>query len=287
MNKQQKKKRNRYQKVIHRLLFVLLCLGVVKMGVFLVSDLKHNILSKAAEISTIDQAKSDPSSVNEETLSKKEVRKPISITEKEGSHVYITFDDGPSKNTPALLDVLDKYNIKATFFVTAQFLQGQALEEMIKEISNRGHEVAVHTYSHHYENIYSSVDAYWADYQKMDDIIYSATGKRSSVFRFPGGSNTGYNAAIRKELIAFMKNKGLEYHDWNAYDGDNDGFTTQEMIQKAVTESSYTDHSVLLMHDLPGKEDVIAALPSIIEQLRQKGYTFSKLDETTKPIQFE
>ncbi|MDO5292527.1 MAG: polysaccharide deacetylase family protein [bacterium] len=219
---------------------------------------------------------------------KKEMEKVEKVEqEKSGKVVYLTFDDGPYKSTPELLDVLDKYNVKATFFVTAQFLTGQKLIDSLKEIDRRGHVVAVHTFSHRYNEIYSSVDSYLEDYEKMADIIFEATGKRNNIFRFPGGSNAGYSSHIREDLLSAVKSKGLVYYDWNAYDGDCDGFTGEKLIEKAVTESSYKDKSILLMHDIPGKEAVIDALPSIIEQLQKKGYEFRTLSKLVKPIQFE
>lgn len=201
-------------------------------------------------------------------------------------NVYLTFDDGPCSTTPQLLDVLDKYNVKATFFVTAQFMNKKELIAMIREIDRRGHTVAVHSYSHDYGTIYNSVEAYLADFDKMDDIIFEATGKRSRIFRFPGGSNTGYNEGIREELLSVMQERGLVYFDWNAYDGDCDGYDQSAMIERAVKESSYSDHSILLMHNIPGKNTVIHALPEIIRQLDAQGHHFPALDESVKTVQF-
>lgn len=199
--------------------------------------------------------------------------------------VYLTFDDGPCESSQRLLDVLDELEVKATFFVTAQFMEHDDLVREIKDAYDRGHAVGVHTYKHVYKNIYSSVEAYLDDYKKMDDIILEATGVRSSVFRFPGGSNSGYNAEIRDELFAEMTRRGFIYHDWNAYNGDNDGFGYEAQIEKAVTEASYNDKSVILMHNVPGKDTVIDTLYKIIPKLRDKGYRFDILDETVKPLQ--
>ena len=207
-------------------------------------------------------------------------------TEPEGKVVYITFDDGPCATTPQLLDVLDQCNVKVTFFVTAQFMNDEALVEQMREIHQRGHKVAVHSYTHEYGQIYSSVSAFMEDYERMDALIYEATGEHSKIFRFPGGSNTGYNSTIRTELIQEVNNRGLIYHDWNAYDGDCDGYTGQDLINRAVTECSYTDRAVLLMHNIPGKETVIESMPEIVRQLREAGYSFDMMSDDMKPIQF-
>lgn len=207
--------------------------------------------------------------------------------EKEDSKtVYMTFDDGPTSSTTELLDALDEANIKATFFVTAQFLNESNLIESIKDIDKRGHTIGVHTYSHKYKDIYSSKQAFFEDYDKMDNIIYRATGKKSKVMRFPGGSNTGYNEQIRTELIQELNKRGVIYYDWNAYDGDNDGYEGHSLIQRAVQESSYTDKSILLMHDTPNKGSVITGVPTIVSELQSLGYMFKPLNETVEPIQF-
>ena len=201
--------------------------------------------------------------------------------------VYITIDDGPTTGTPKLLNILDQYDAKATWFVTAQFMEGSALEDMIKQIHDSGHAVGVHTFSHQYKKIYQSVDAYMEDYNKMNKIIESATGESSNLFRFPGGSNAGYNKKIRRQLLDHVKEEGLVYYDWNAFTGDTDGLSRSEMISKAVKECSYNNKAILLMHDVPGKDTVIDALPDILQALKDKGYEFRALDTDVVPIQFE
>ncbi|SET44470.1 polysaccharide deacetylase family protein [[Clostridium] polysaccharolyticum] len=201
-------------------------------------------------------------------------------------NVYITFDDGPCKSTPQLLDVLRKLNVKATFFVTAQYGSEEEIIEWLKQIKAEGHTAGVHSYSHRYDEIYSSVEKYLADFKKMDDLIVKATGEHARLFRFPGGSNTGYNDSVREEIIKEMASRGMVYYDWNAYNGDCDGFTKAQMIEKAVKESSYREKSIVLMHNIPKREQVIETIPSIVKRLREKGYEFKALDGTVEPIQF-
>ena len=82
--------------------------------------------------------------------------------------VYLTLDDGPSDNTQAVLDILDKYNAKATFFVTGEMPE---YKDMIKAAYDKGHTIGMHTYSHDYAKVYASVDAYFQD---LDQIGGSA-----------------------------------------------------------------------------------------------------------------
>lgn len=201
--------------------------------------------------------------------------------------VYITIDDGPTTGTPKLLDILDEYDAKATWFVTGQYMEGSALKDMLKQIHDRGNTIGVHTFSHQYKNIYSSPDAYMDDYNKMNSIIVSATGESSNIFRFPGGSNAGYNKNIRRELLDRVKSEGLVYYDWNAFTGDTEGMSRSEMVAKAVKECGYNNKAILLMHDVPGRDAVVEALPDILKQLKDQGYEFRALDKNVVPIQFE
>lgn len=201
--------------------------------------------------------------------------------------VYITIDDGPTSDTPKILDILDEYEAKATWFVTSQFMEGSALKDMLKQIHDRGNTIGVHTFSHQYKQIYSSVDAYMEDYNKMNKIIVSAVGESSDIFRFPGGSNAGYNKKIRRELLDRVDSEGLVYYDWNAFTGDTEGMSRSEMVSKAVKECSYNNKAILLMHDVPGRNTVVEALPEILKQLQDKGYEFRALDKDVAPIQFE
>ena len=93
---------------------------------------------------------------------------------------YLTFDDGPSKNTLEILKVLKKYNIKATFFVTAQNLD---CIDYLKQVAADGHTIGLHTYSHDYKKIYSSDTAYFNDLNKISDLVYEQTGVRTKIMR--------------------------------------------------------------------------------------------------------
>lgn len=157
---------------------------------------------------------------------------------------------------------------------------------MLKKIDEAGHTVASHSYSHDYQEIYLSPEAFMEDYRKMNDLILQATGKSTSLFRFPGGSNTTYNQDIRQELFQTLNSEGLIWVDWNAFTGDTEGKTKEEMLQKAIQECSARRKIILLMHDAPGKESVLEILPELIETMKEKGYVFRRMNETVAPIQF-
>ena len=200
--------------------------------------------------------------------------------------VYFTFDDGPWTGTPRLLDILDQYNIKACFFVTAQYMETEPLKNMLKQIKDRGHNVAVHSLTHNYKKIYASVDAFMSDYDAMDDLIFQATGEHSKMLRFPGGSNASYNKAIRPQLLQAVRDRGIVYFDWNSFDGDVEGKKGQELIDQTIKQVNENTHSILLMHDMPSTAFVHDALPTIIERLKADVYKFELINENTPPRQF-
>lgn len=194
--------------------------------------------------------------------------------------VYLTFDDGPSAHTQRLLDVLDKYNVKATFFVTAQF----GHTNLIGEEARRGHTVAIHTYTHNYENIYSSETAFFEDLNKMSDIIEQQTGKKPTIIRFPGGSSNAVSAAystgIMTRLSKSVKVMGYRYFDWNVSSGDAGSSPTTSSVFTNVTEGiSSHNVSVVLQHDTKGCS--VDAVEQIIVWGLSNGYTFLPLTENS------
>ena len=211
---------------------------------------------------------------------------PVSNPGPDEKVVYFTFDDGPWTGTPRLLDILDQYNIKACFFVTAQYMDTEPLINMLKQIKDRGHNVAVHSLTHNYKQIYASVDAFMADYDAMDDLIFKATGEHSTMLRFPGGSNASYNKAIRPQLLQAVRDRGIVYFDWNSFDGDVEGKRGQELIDQTIRQVNENTHSIFIMHDMPHTAFVHDALPTIIERLKADGYKFELLNENTPPRQF-
>ncbi len=194
-----------------------------------------------------------------------------------GKVVYLTFDDGPCAYTPELLDVLDKYGVKATFFVTNQFPSYQYL---ISEEAKRGHTVAVHTYSHKW-TVYNSVDAYREDFNLMNDIIEQQTGERSRLFRFPGGSSNTiskkYSVGVVSAIKASMEADGYIYFDWNVDSNDAAGAGTQAAADNVIIGISKRNESVVLMHDI--HKTSIPAVEQIIQYGLANGYTFRALDE--------
>lgn len=198
--------------------------------------------------------------------------------------IYLTFDDGPSLNTVKVLDILKENNIKATFFVVNNNIAEH--QELYKRIVDEGHTLGIHTYSHQYNKIYSSVDEYLDDFNKIFEKVYSLTGVKPTVFRFPGGSINSYNQQIYLELIAEMLRRGFTYYDWNVSSGDAGITYTPVAIQQAVINGiADKDKSIVLMHDSSNKAATVAALQNIIDYYKET-HEFKALNNTVKPTVF-
>lgn len=201
---------------------------------------------------------------------------------------YLTFDDGPSTtNTPQILDVLDRYNVKATFFVLGSSLDAnEEAKEILKEEVTRGHAIANHTYGHNYSYLYPNrvmnVDNIISDLEKNQNAMKAVLGKDFStrVIRFPGGYWSWDGRTAMKEA---MEQQGYYNVDWNALNKDAEGKkkNSDELVQ-CVKESVQAlgpnaDSVVVLMHDTYGKEETVQALPQIIEYLQSEGFEFKSI----------
>jgi peptidoglycan/xylan/chitin deacetylase (PgdA/CDA1 family) len=204
---------------------------------------------------------------------------------------YLTFDDGPSSNTLAILEVLKQYDVKATFFVNGH----PDLSNLYKQISDAGHVLANHTYSHDYKRVYSSPDNFKKDAKKLDAYLTEITGKEPNyILRFPGGSNNHISRdyggmEIMNSVIKEMNKEGYLYFDWNVDSSDASVFrqTKENIVQAVLTQSSEVKHAIILMHDLDPKTTTVQALPEIIEGLKSQGFAFAALSKNTVAPQFK
>ncbi len=200
---------------------------------------------------------------------------------------YLTFDDGPTPElTSQVLDILKEHDIKATFFVIGK--EGAEAEDLYKRIVDEGHTIGVHSYSHDYEGIYQSVDAYLADFNEMSVRIESLTGTKPEIFRFPGGSVNGYNVGIHQEIIAEMLRRGYTYYDWNVSSRDTvEGVTAHDILQYVAYDADEIEEDIIvLMHDGENHMATVEALPDVIKELKRQGFTFAPIGNDTAPICF-
>ncbi|MEL7622915.1 MAG: polysaccharide deacetylase family protein [Clostridiales bacterium] len=200
--------------------------------------------------------------------------------------IYLTFDDGPGVNTRAVLKILDKYNIKATFFVVGYAIEGR--EELLRQIVEEGHTIGIHSYSHVYKEIYNSVEGFLDDFAKVSNKIEEVTGIKADIFRFPGGSVNSFNEGWGNTIISEMLSRGYRYYDWNVGSSDVAADATAGSIYNAVINQAHShSYSVVLLHDGGGsKARTVEALPQIIEKLLSEGYSFDKMTNQVKPTVF-
>lgn len=191
-----------------------------------------------------------------------------------GGVIYLTFDDGPGRYTPKLLDILAKYRIKATFFVV-----NTGYISTVSRIASEGHTVAMHSATHNFKKIYASEDAYFEDLAQIQSIIQEHTGQKPMLLRFPGGgSNTvsRFNEGIMTRLTAMVEEQGYTYFDWNV-DSDDAGSakTASKVFHNVINGCADKRSSVVLMHDI--KSYTVDAVEDIIVWGLENGYTFRAL----------
>ncbi len=199
---------------------------------------------------------------------------------------YITIDDGPStNNTAAILDILKKAEIKATFFV----LPKGHMDDIYARIINEGHVLGNHSYSHS-NHIYASEDDFEKDILKAKAFIYKKLDYTTTVFRFPGGT-PGRKKSIIQKRADILKKNGYRYFDWDVSVADTDPnlknygdekFIVNLMTGNVLHNTKGKKRLIVLMHDDSTKIYTVKALPCIIDGLKKQGYVFDVLTNYKK-----
>ena len=194
--------------------------------------------------------------------------------------IYLTFDDGPGPYTDDLLDLLQAYNVKATFFVTCL---NEKYQDMVGRAADEGHSIGVHTASHNYRAIYAGEDAFFQDFNAVEEMIKEQTGAYTSLCRFPGGSSntvSSFNPGIMTRLAKAVTDMGYQYFDWNVSSGDAGETTdTDQVAANIINGCTGRKASVVLQHDI--KDYSVAAVEQVINWGLSNGYTFRPLDLTS------
>ena len=272
--------RRRRKIVLHKIALTLLCtlLGLSffsLIGVLFASDAIANSAKQPIENMECGFCDELIESLKKEEAEAEAAERAKKIAEATGV-VYLTFDDGPSEYTNALLDVLEKYDVKATFFVT-----GKGDDATIKREFDEGHRVALHTWSHNYSYLYSSVDNYFADLYQVADRVKRITGEDAKLIRFPGGSSNTVSARYDKRkrimttLTREVEAKGYQYFDWNVDSDDAGKAKTSDVVYSNVISRLKAGPNVVLQHDV--KDYSVDAVARIIEYGQSNGFYFDKL----------
>ena len=169
--------------------------------------------------------------------------------------LYLTFDGGPDENTNEILDVLAKYNVKATFFVIGN--ESDEMKTVYQRIVDEGHTLGMHSYSNSYSN------------------------------RFTGGSNNEISNADMSEFIHVLNEKQITYFDWNVSAGDTaSDYSAQDIVTNVTEGVSKYKTSVVLLHDGDDKSTTVEALGPLIEALQKMKANILPIDENTNVIQY-
>lgn len=291
-----RKRINFYKKLIIVVFIISILIPMIICVILLrkVNQLEDRIdkLTVQQEASAKEKPKLDPvlvyASEMETTVDMQEqnqIDSPEGDQQETRKKVYLTFDDGPSPYTNEILDVLKQYDIKATFFVVGK--SDATSVAAYQRIVDEGHTLGMHSYSHVYQEIYASPEAFVEDMEKLQSYLYSLTGISAKYYRFPGGSSNTISKVRMQEFIRCLHERGIEYYDWNVTNGDAEGRlpSEQDMVNYVMRDVTLFDNSVILMHDSGDKHRTVEVLPTIIEKLIELDYEILPIDETVPPVQ--
>ncbi len=225
------------------------------------------------------------SGVDESDRSVDEVQSDAAETEEGIRKVYLTFDDGPSSNTGRILDVLAEYDVKATFFVVGK--EEEEYQPLYNRIVQEGHTLAMHSYSHKYNEIYQSVDSFTSDLSELQEFLYDTTGVWCRYYRFPGGSSNSVSSVDMHDLIAYLDEQDMTYFDWNVSSGDaaSGYISPNDIIRNCTGNLKDFDEAIILMHDASNKNSTVEALPTLIEKIQAMEDTkIVPITDDTEPI---
>ena len=231
------------------------------------------LVSKIDDLNNIDKKTEELKKEVFELASK--VEQKIQNKETNKKIAYITFDDGPYYLTDSVLSLLKEKKVKATFFTIGLNKEkcfdnpSASCSETYKKIVDGGHTIANHTYSHLiFNGLYSSVDSFITQVDKQEELIYSKTGAKTNILRFPGGSATA--RSLKNGIISKLKEKGYGWVDWTAQDGDGGNLTSTTTAWSNFTNSINSDIEVVLFHDY--NKYTYAILGDAIDYLEKKDY---------------
>ena len=200
--------------------------------------------------------------------------------------IYLTFDDGPSRNTDKILDILKEHDVKATFFVV-----GKTDEESVRayqRIVAEGHTLAMHSYSHKYSEIYASKESFEQDLRQLQEYLYQITGVWPRFYRFPGGSSNTVSKVDMQELIEYLNESGITYFDWNIASGDaiSGQLGKDTIVNNCIGGIKAKQECMILMHDASDKNSTVEALSLLIEQVRSsENAVFLPITDETATVQ--
>lgn len=182
--------------------------------------------------------------------------------------VALTFDDGPdNKVTPMIIDILDQYNVKASFFFIGSYVK--VYPDVVKKAHESGHSILAHSY---YHSLFTnkSYEYIYRDFEKTNEAIKNIIGVEPSMMRPPYGIVTDNVRKAAKNHNQQIILWSIDTLDWSNRDKD-------QIVENALHGIQPGD--IILMHSIGKNEATAEALPEIIKQLRNKGYEIVRLEE--------
>lgn len=267
-----------------RIIFTIIVIIIIILTLILIGYYSIDSIIRLKAIQKYDEQLIQEKSILSEELNKKiEEKQKIENTKNNINNIYksetkrafLTFDDGPSKNTETILQILNQYQIKASFFLLGS--QVEKNPELVKKIYDQGNYIANHGYSHEYSSIYSSPQAVLDEFNHTNTLIRQALEKpdfNSHLFRFPGGLAGGKYAEIKKQAKDLLEQNKIFAVDWNALTGDSEKSNPipEELMTNLQKTTNGKNSVVILMHDAAAKKVTADILPQVIEYLKTQGY---------------
>jgi peptidoglycan/xylan/chitin deacetylase (PgdA/CDA1 family) len=230
------------------------------------------------EINKIKKEYFENLKVFEDKVSNKEVNYKIA---------YLTFDDGPYYLTHKYLEVLEKYNVRATFFTIGLDKdncfdnRSKSCKELYAKTAKYGHTMANHTYSHQiFNGLYSSKTSFINSLKKQENLIKDRTGVTTNIVRFPGGIAS--SGSLRNSITKELKTLGYGWVDWTASNGDGGYVPNTTTAMNNLKNTINEDIEVILFHDY--SYVTLSILPEVIEYLESKNYVLLPLFYESKMI---
>ena len=205
---------------------------------------------------------------------------------------YLTFDDGPTKNTPLLLSTLKSLNVRATFFVVG--VNCQKFPDAVRQEASAGHAVGIHSWTHQYSYIYASMTDFMQDFNRLRNYVTQQLGREPDICRFPGGTNNTVSLRygrdhIMRQVVRQVESMNIRPIDWNVSPEDavERVPSSGTIVRRVIRQTGGQHRPVILLHDLSRSTNTVNAVPQIVRSLRVEGYSFGILTAETQAVMFE
>jgi peptidoglycan/xylan/chitin deacetylase (PgdA/CDA1 family) len=219
-----------------------------------------------------------------DTLKKNDGLVPVWVDPRPGRRAYLSFDDGPTENTALVLDALKDKKVRATFFVNGR----PEWAPLYKRIVSEGHRLGNHTYSHDYNQIYLSVNAFVQDTDRLEAFLAGLGLSPPKHYRFPGGAKNEIAARIggpdlTGKISVAMADRGYRFFEWNVAVGDGESkpdsarLSAADITKAVLAQAKGKRIAVILLHDGPGHRETALAVGGIVDGLKKLGFRFEAL----------